>query len=262
MVSIMKDDLGGRVAVVTGGANGIGLACVKKLSQAGCQVAIADLALETAETMAAKVSQQTGNRILTFGTDVTVSEQCRDLIEQVHDQLGRLDILINCAGGSLETKPVLELAESVWHKTLDINLHGTYYCSRAFATCVIQNREAGVIVNISSIFSTQNAPGLAAYAVSKAAVSQLTRAMALELAQQNIRVNAVGPSHVATGKMKKKIEKGIVNEKSVVGHVPMGRMAQPEEIADLVLFLCSDQSGFITGQTVVIDGGYTVNGTA
>ncbi len=254
----MKEVLSGKVAVVTGGANGIGLACVRGLAGSGCQVAIADLDAEAAERMGTEISQQTGNRIVPFAIDVSDSKQCREMIQQVQDRLGGLDILINCAGGSLDKKPILELAESTWHRTLDINLHGTYYCSRAFARAVIARQGEGAIVNISSIFATRNAPGLAAYCVSKAAVSQLTRAMALEMAQHRIRVNAVGPSHVETGRMEKKIEEGIVDVETVVGHVPMNRMARSEEVADLVLFLCSERASFVTGQTVVIDGGYTI----
>ena len=254
----MEDFFSDKVAVVTGGANGIGLACVKELARVGCHVAIADLDMEAAERVAEEMVQNSEVQIIPFAIDVSDSKQCREMIQRVQDQLGSLHILINCAGGSLDKKPILELEESTWHRTLDINLHGTYYCSRAFAEVVIERQGEGSIVNISSIFATRNAPGLAAYCVSKAAVSQLTKAMALEMAEYRIRVNAVGPSHVETGRMKKKIEAGVVDVETVVGHVPMNRMSQSEEVADLVIFLCSDRASFITGQTVVIDGGYTI----
>ncbi|MFN8455726.1 MAG: SDR family oxidoreductase [Anaerolineae bacterium] len=221
-----------------------------------------DMDAQGAEKSAAEISAATGQPVLALPADLTIPEQCQRVMQQTQEQLGRLDILINCAGGILEKKPVLEQAAAAWQKTFEVNVYAAYYCAQAFAGQVIARQGKGAIVSISSIHSTHNAPGIAAYSVSKAALSQLTRALALEWAPYNIRVNAVAPSHVNTAKIRRRVEQGNLDLQAVIKRIPLGRIAEPEEVADAVLFLCSDRSRFITGQIIFVDGGYTINGGA
>lgn len=242
--------LSGKVAIVTGGMNGIGKTCVTTLVQAGARVAIADLLVEDVI--------ETNGQIVSIQTDVNNPEQCNRLVKQTIQHFNRLDILINCAG-IFDEQPALDMEASRWRNVFDVNVHGVYLCSQAFARQLVSQQTPGVIVNISSIASTSNAEGVAAYCVSKAAVNHLTRALALEWAAHNIRVNAVAPSHVNTAGIREIAAQGHLDLDHIVKRMPLGRLAEPEEIADTVLFLCSDQSRFVTGQIIFVDGGYSVN---
>lgn len=258
MASI-SEPLSTRVAVVTGGASEIGQACALALAKAGAQIVLTDLNIDTATEQADKIAAEVGQPVPVIPADISDADQCIRMIQQAFDQFKRLDILINCAG-MFEHGMALEINPDSWQQTFDINLHGTYYCSQAFARLAIRQNQPATIVNISSISSTHNIPGRAAYSASKAALNSLTRSLALEWAPYNIRVNAVAPSHVNVAKIRRAAQAGQLDLPAIQDRIPMARIAEPEEVAEVVLFLCSDQSRFVTGQIVFVDGGYTVNG--
>ena len=246
----MDEHLSGKVAIVTGGTSGIGKACVAALARAGVRVVNADLNVANAAGP--------NDQIVSIQTDVNHPDQCSRLVEQASQHFGRLDILINCAG-IFADKPALEMDASLWRHVFDVNVHGVYFCSQAFARKLVNRQTPGVIVNISSTASIKNAVGVAAYCTSKAAVNHLTRALALEWASQNIRVNAIAPSHVNTPRIRQVAEQGHLDLETIIDRLPLGRLAEPDEIADAVLFMCSDQSRFVTGQILFVDGGFSVN---
>jgi NAD(P)-dependent dehydrogenase (short-subunit alcohol dehydrogenase family) len=254
----MGADLAGKVAIVTGGANGTGLACVATLAQAGAQMALADLDRQAAEKRAAELTAATGQKILAVEADVSDPEQCRRMVQQSYEAFGRVDILVNCAG-IFTRQPALEMDVTGWKRIFEVNLHGAYYCSLAFARQVIEQKAGGAIVNISSTASTNNFPGQAAYSASKAALNNLTQALAVEWAQYGLRVNAVAPCHVNTERIRRVASQGQLDIPAMSRRIPMGRLAEPEEVADAVLFLCSDQARFITGQLLYVDGGFNVS---
>ena len=157
-------------------------------------------------------------------------------------------------------KPALELDWGAWERIFAVGVYGAFACAQAFAEQVIARSGAGAIVNISSITAHHSAHGRTAYAASKAALDSMTRSLALEWAAHRIRVNAVAPSHTATDRLKQAIADGKLDHEVIVQRIPLGRFAEPGEIADAAVFLCSDQARFITGQVLAVDGGYTANG--
>ena len=255
----MAEPLAGQVAIVTGAAQGIGAACALALARAGAAVVVADLdgaaAMETAAHIAATKSAQ----VTAMPCDVADAAQCRALVEQTVARFGRVDILVNCAA-VVVMNPALDLTIADWERIFAVGVYGAFAASQAFASAVIAGGQGGAIANISSITAQHSAHGRTAYAASKAALDSMTRSLALEWAAHGIRVNAVAPSHTATDRLKQAIQAGAMEHDTIVQRIPMGRFAEPAEIADAVVFLCSDQARFITGQVLAVDGGYTANG--
>lgn len=255
----MSDGLAGKVAVVTGGAQGIGAACCHALACAGATVIVADLDREAAGQAAAAIAAQEGVRTFAYGVDVGDYDQCRELITWAAAAGGRLDILVNCAA-HFHNQPALEIDMAVWRRVFQVSVHGAFCCARSFAQAAVAGGRGGAIVNISSITATHSAPGRTAYASAKAALNSMTRSLALEWAPYRIRVNAVAPSHTATPRIRQVAAAGGIDAGAIVRRIPLARMAEPAEIADAVLFLCSERASFITGQILSVDGGYTANG--
>jgi len=226
---MQRFDVGGRLAVVTGGAKGIGAATAKLLEKAGARVEVLDL-----ET----------------GCDVTDEAQ----VKQAFARIGTLDILVNNAGRAVR-KSAVEVQKADWNAVLDLNLTATFLCSR-LAHPHMKKRGGGAIVNLASImgFSGGIYPN-ASYQASKGGVVNLTRALALEWAADNIRVNAVAPTYVRTD-LTTPIFSHPELLKTVMGHTPLGRLPEPEDIAAAILFLCSDAARCITGVTLPVDSGY------
>lgn len=231
------------VVVVTGGMHGIGAAIADGFRAQGDRVAVLD------------VLEQSPYRC-----DVSDAAQVEAAAALVEAELGPVDVLVNNAGiAHIVASEVL--SEDEWRRSLEVIATGTFLCSRAFGSRML-GRRSGAIVNISSINATEAFPQRLAYCAAKAAVEMMTRVLAIEWAGRGVRVNAVAPGVTRTKMVTSAIERGVVNEAMYVGRTPMRRLASPSEIADAVLFLASDRASFVTGTTLVVDGGWSAYGYA
>jgi len=245
-----ESSLAGRTALVTGGAKGIGAACCLRLAQAGANIALhyhssREQALRTADAI-----RGLGTRAEVFAADVTDGDQVNQMVAEVADRLGPVDILVNNAG-IFQLVSHTETTAELWQRTLDVNLNGTFNVTWAVKQSMI-DRRFGRIVNIASIAGLRARPMAIAYAASKAAVIAFTKSLSEALAPFNIRVNAVAPGLIET-EILDGVDQSQLN--SLIAATPMQRIGQPGEIAEVVHFLLSDQSSFMTGQTVVASGG-------
>ncbi len=253
-MSIDEFDLKGRSALVTGGSKGLGAAMAGALAGAGADVAITSRHLDQSEATARKIEEETGRRVLAVQMDVSEREQVEAGIGCIEADFGKIDILINNAGINIRSH-LAELKDEDWNRVIDTNLHGVMYCARAVGKGMI-SREYGRVVNVSSTLGHVAIPGRTAYAASKGAVIQFTKVLALEWAPHGITVNALCPGPFLT-----EINTPVVKDKEVYEKfkeaVPLGRFGDPEEIGGAALFLSSDASSYMTGTTLLIDGGWT-----
>ena len=247
----VKFDLNGKVAIVTGGGKGIGRAIALGLAGAGASVTVAGRGQNEIETIAQEI-RKLGGKALAIVTDLTVNEQLENLVQTTLKEFGRVDILVNNAARSF-LRSLLDLREDGWDKVFDTNVKAVWLLSRAVARKMMEQK-SGCIINITTVGAEKAELGMAAYGCSKAALKMLTRCMAREWAQYGIRVNAVGPGLTRTD-----FSKPIWSNPDIARHVasmiPMGRLAEPEEIVGSVLFLASDAANFITGHSIYVDGG-------
>jgi 3-oxoacyl-[acyl-carrier protein] reductase len=242
-------DLSGQVAIVTGGARGLGRAIAQTLSACGAKIALVDVNADTlAETVAA--IRQAGGTAEAFVADVTDSKRVNEVVEEVVTRLGGLDILVNNAGITRDSL-VMRMKDEQWDLVLGINLRGTFLFIRAAARPMLKAKR-GRIVNIASVSGLMGNPGQANYSASKAGVMGLTRTVARELASRGITVNAVAPGFIAT-EMAAKLGDEVLQQ--VKSQTPLGRLGDPQDVADAVLFLASEAASFITGHVLVVDGG-------
>lgn len=250
--------LDGRVAFVTGGAQGIGRGVALRLAEAGADVAIADVDEgAAADTLAALA--RLGGKARFFHADLASATQARDAVGATVSIFGRIDVVVNNAG-IFPMTPALELDEATWDRVLDINLKGAFFVAQAAARAMPQG---GSIVNVASIDAFRPTGNLAHYDASKGALVMLTKSLASEWAKRNVRVNCVAPGGVttpgATQTMKTMSKSlGADVSKLVEGfaqRVPLGRMGTPDDIALATLFLASDASSYVTGETIIVDGG-------
>ena len=257
MMSIPNLSLEGKVAVVTGGRRGIGRAIALTFAEAGTDVAVCDVVVEGGE-MEAVVEEikKLGRRSLAVQTDVTQKAQVDNLVKRVEDEFGVIDILVNNVGGGSARALLLETSEDDWDRVLDTNLKGCFLCSQAVTKRMIE-RKKGNIINIASINAFVVHKERAPYSISKAGVLMLTKGLALQLASYNIRVNAIAPGPIKTHQQQS-VMSDSKRLKEVVARIPLGRLGEPSEVADVALFLASDASRYITGDTIVVDGGYMV----
>lgn len=251
--------LSGKIAIVTGAAQGIGKACALALGCAGATVVMSDLNGDGVSRAASQLMAESGAAMNATQVDVSDPSQCRALIADAVRQYGQVDLLINCAA-AVFIVPALESDPTIWERTFAVGVYGAFYCAQAFAQAIIARHGEGSIVNISSITATHSAYGRVAYGASKAALNSMTRSLALEWAPHRIRVNAIAPSHTATERLRQVFAPGNSERDAIIQRIPLGRFAEPSEIADAVIFLCLDQARFITGQVLAVDGGYTANG--
>jgi len=242
--------LGGRIAVVTGGARGIGFESAKALKESGAIVAIADINPE-AGTKAAKQLD-----VDFFEVDLTQSNQVTKLATDIRSKYGRIDVAFNNAGIAVNV-PSEECTDEAWHKVININLNAVFYCCREFGKMMLAQGSGSIIntASMSGIISNTPQPQ-AAYNASKAAVIMLTKSLAGEWAKRGVRVNSISPGYIGTEMTKL----GMSNpdwHKEWLHLTPMGRVGEPREVASVVVFLASDASSYFTGSNLVVDGGYT-----
>jgi len=252
---IDKPDLTGKVAIVTGGGKGIGKAIALGLAECRAQLVVAARTEADLVAVADEILSRGGEAVAKV-TDLTQSDQIDELMETAVRSFGRVDILVNNAARSF-LRPLLDFREDGFDKIFDTNVKGTFLLSRAAAKVMMQHG-GGRIVNVTTVGAVRGGPMMGVYHASKAAVKMLTMCMATEWAPLNILVNAVGPGMTRT-EFSRPIWSNPEIERTLTSRIPMGRLAEPEDIVGAVLFLCSDASKFITGQSIYVDGGMLAN---
>jgi len=246
-------DFSGKIALITGAASGMGAATAREFTAAGGKVIIVDINPETAEIIAAEI----GSQPPLIG-DVSDSSFCQHAVDSIVKQHNRLDVLVNCAG-TIVRADALNTSDEAWRRIMAVNVNGVFFMSRA-AVVPMKRQGKGAIINFGSIWGGMGAAGVVAYCASKGAVHQITKAMALDHVKDGIRINAVCPGEVNTPMLASERPTPPSREdlqKLAEETVPMGRLAEPEEIARVVLFLASDAASYMTGSLVTVDAGYT-----
>ncbi|OIO43587.1 MAG: hypothetical protein AUJ24_02270 [Parcubacteria group bacterium CG1_02_36_42] len=251
----MYPDLKGKVAIITGARRGMGRTHAIALAKAGAKVVVSDISLDDCQKVADEIKKAKGEA-MAVKCDVTKKEEVDEMVKRTIEKWGKIDILVNNAG-ICDFKPFLEMTEKDWDRTIEINLKGYFLVAQTVAKEMVK-RKSGSIINIASIAMGQTGvgfPALVHYCASKGAIVAMTEAMALELAPHNIRVNAVSPGAIETP-MIDPLKADPKTMEGTLARIPLHRVGKPEEVSNLVLFLASDASSYMTGSDVVIDGGW------
>ena len=245
--------LEGRVAVVTGAAQGIGAACAERLSQDGAAVALWDIDTARGAALARSLNER-GRRTVYLHCNVANQREVDAAVAATLQAFGPIDALVNNAG-IFKAAAFLDITQADWDAVLDVNLKGAFLVGQAVARAMLVNPAGGAIVNMSSVNSVMAIPNIASYNVSKGGVNQLTRVMALALAEHGIRVNAVAPGTIATELAKNAVLGSDAARQRIMSRTPMQRLGEPHEIAEVCAFLLSSAASYMTGEIVYVDGG-------
>lgn len=246
-------ELDGKVAIVTGAAAGIGRATALRLAAEGARLGVADLDEERGAALVAEV-EAAGSEAVFVRTDVSDEGQVDELVARTVERFGRLDIGVNNAGIEGETAAIADQTTETWQRVMAVNATGVFLCMRAQIPHLLA-AGGGSIVNISSVAGLQGFAGSTPYVASKHAVIGMTKVAALDYATAGIRVNAICPGVIATDMITRVLDEHPEMEPMLTGMEPVGRLGRPDEIADAVVWLCSDRSSFVTGHPLVVDGG-------
>ena len=249
-----------KVAIVTGGARGIGKSTCKVLAAEGAKTAVTDIIEDEGEEVAEEI-RQNGGEAEFWHLDTADESAVSNVFQQVKDRFGTLDILVNNAGISGTNAPTHEISEADWQKVIDINVKGVFLCTKHAVPYMMEQSGGGSIINLSSIYGIISAPDLPAYHASKGAVRLMSKTDALLYAKEGIRVNSVHPGYIWTPlveELASRSDQGVdAFRENLAQKHPVGRVGEPEDIAYGILYLASDEAKFVTGSELVIDGGYT-----
>jgi len=243
-------DLSSKTALVTGSGRGIGKEIAVKLANAGADVAISDIDLETAGATAAEIASATGRKAIAVAADVSKGEEVKAMFKETLDAFGKLDILINNAGITRDGL-LMRMKEEDWDLVLNINLKSAFLCCRE-AVRPMMSARSGKIINIASVVGLMGNAGQANYSASKAGMIGLTKTLAREFASRSINVNAIAPGFIKTAMTDKLTD---AEKEKLAAGIPMAKLGNPEDVANAVLFLSSSLSDYITGQVITVDGG-------
>jgi len=246
--------LTGKVALVTGGSRGIGRSIALGLAEAGADIVLASRKLPDLEATAQEISQM-GRKALPVVANIRHLPEINDLVKKATDEFGHIDILVNNAGTNPSFSSVFDIEEKSWDITLGLNLKGCFFLSQAVGRMMRDKGGGGSIINMSSEYGINPRPGLGVYSISKAAIIMLTQVLAEEWGQYDIRVNAIAPGLVKTKFSEALWDNPIIRDKTE-DNTALGRIAEPEEIVGAALYLASEASSYMTGQTIVLDGGH------
>lgn len=249
-------DLNGKVALITGASSGLGQRFAAVLAEGGARVGLVARRVDALEAAAAEIRKQ-GGTASTARMDVCEVASIESAIVEVEAALGPIDILVNSSGASV-VKPILEHSEADWDAVLDVNLKGAFFVATHVARRMRANGRGGSIINIESILSFRQIRQLAPYAASKAGLTQLTRSMALEMARDKIRVNGIAPGYFATDMNRALFETELGD--ALIRRIPQRRLGEMSDLDGPLLLLASDASRYMTGATIVVDGGHVVSG--
>lgn len=248
------DKLKNQAAIITGGSQGIGFAIAKKLASEGAAVLIADI-LEQEAKQAVEILKGIGANADNYILDVTRVDQIYSMVKYCEEKFGKVDILINNAGVQKRC-PSMMLSEEDFDRVMDVNIKGAFFCSQAVG-CVMKKNGGGKIISISSGNSRMMNVGRAPYCISKMGINAMTSVLGAEWAMYNIRVNAIAPGWIKTAMVERGLALKVIDEKQVFSVSPVERWGTEEEIANLALYLASDESSYIVGQTIFCDGGWS-----
>lgn len=242
----------GKVVIVTGAGSGIGAATARRFAREGASVALVDRDQEKVNAVRASLE---GGQSLSHSADVSNEVEVRAMVETVIARFGRIDVLVNNAGVAT-TGPLLQLSTPEWRKVMETDLDGVFFCTRCALTELLKSK--GCIINTSSVSGTGGDWNMAAYNAAKGAITNLTRSLAMELGEHGVRVNAVNPTFTATGMTEDMLEDQELVQK-FLERIPLGRIGQPEDVADVIAFLASEDARFVTGVNLPVDGGLSAS---